>query len=57
MDAMLIQYGFSFRYWNRLEMFCRSLLKQFKEVHIMSGPLFLPEIDQDSGKKYIKYEV
>ena len=46
-----------FSYWNRLEMFCRRLVENFEEVHIISGPLFLPETDHDSGKKYIRYEV
>jgi len=30
-------------YWNRLEIYCRGLVKRFKDVWIISGPLFLPE--------------
>jgi len=30
-------------YWNRLEIFCRDLVKQFRDVRVISGPLFIPE--------------
>ena len=45
------------RYWNRLEMYCRDLSNRFEQVHVITGPLFLPELDQESGKTYVKYEV
>ena len=44
-------------YWNRLEMYCRDLTKRHNEVSITSGPLFLPEKDNESGKRFVKYEV
>jgi len=28
-------------YWNRLEIFCRNLTKQYQDVYIISGPLWL----------------
>lgn len=45
------------RYWNRLEMYCRDLSNRFEQVHVITGPLFSPELDQESGKTYVKYEV
>ena len=38
-------------------MYCRDLTADYDEVSVVSGPLFLPEEDQDSGKRYVKYEV
>lgn len=43
-------------FWNRLECYCRDLTKTFKGVQIFSGPLFLPEADED-GNKFIKYPI
>lgn len=43
-------------FWNRLEMFCRDLARRFEDVHVISGPLFLPRTEDD-GKKYVKYQV
>lgn len=43
-------------FWNRLECYCRDLTKKFKGVQIFSGPLFLPEVNED-GKKFVKYSV
>ena len=45
------------RYWNRLEGYCRELTKRYAEVSIISGPLFLPEKDEKTGKSYVRYEV
>ncbi|XP_074659448.1 nuclease EXOG, mitochondrial-like [Tubulanus polymorphus] len=44
-------------FWNRLEMYCRDLTKNFTDVYVISGPLFLPELDEKTGKKYVRYEV
>ena len=44
-------------YWNRLEWYCRDLTKSYDSVNVISGPLFLPEEDEASGKKIVKYEV
>ena len=45
------------RYWNRLEGYCRELTKRYTEVSVISGPLFLPEKDEKTGKSYVRYEV
>ena len=44
-------------YWNRLEMFCRDLTNVYDEVRVISGPLFLVEEDNTTGKSLVKYEV
>jgi len=49
--------GFNRHYWARLEQFSRSLLSSYQDVYICSGPLYLPSIDPDTGKSYVKYEV
>ncbi|XP_071803364.1 nuclease EXOG, mitochondrial-like [Asterias amurensis] len=43
-------------FWNRLEIYCRDLTKTYKDVWVLSGPLILPNIEED-GKKYVKYQV
>ncbi|XP_037068375.1 nuclease EXOG, mitochondrial-like isoform X2 [Pollicipes pollicipes] len=43
-------------FWNRLEIYCRNLTKTFDDVNVISGPLFLPQKEED-GRKYVKYEV
>ena len=43
-------------YWNRLEIYCRNLAKEYDEVRVISGPLFLPEEKKD-GKRYVQYQV
>ncbi|KAG2381643.1 hypothetical protein C9374_006027 [Naegleria lovaniensis] len=42
-------------YWLRVEMFTRSLAKQFDNVYVVAGPLFVPE--EVNSKKFVKYEV
>jgi len=32
-------------YWNRLEIYCRDLTKLYSDVFIISGPLWLPELE------------
>ena len=44
-------------YWTRLEMFCRDLTNVYDEVRVVSGPLFLVEEDNTTGKSLVKYEV
>ena len=44
-------------YWNRLEIFCRDLTNVYDEVRVVSGPLFLVEEDNTTGKSLVKYEV
>ncbi|KAJ3336904.1 nuclease [Kappamyces sp. JEL0680] len=48
--------GFNRGYWAQLERFCRSLKKEFDQVQIYTGPLFLPKKDA-AGKSYITIEV
>ena len=43
-------------FWNRLEIYCRDLTKTYKDVWVLSGPLILPNVEED-GKKYVKYQV
>ncbi|XP_053265875.1 nuclease EXOG, mitochondrial isoform X1 [Podarcis raffonei] len=43
-------------FWNRLEMYCRELTDRFEDVWIVSGPLTLPQMDDD-GKKRVVYQV
>ncbi|KAL7828831.1 hypothetical protein SRHO_G00324650 [Serrasalmus rhombeus] len=42
--------------WNNLEKYCRSLTKQYQNVFVCSGPLYLPRQELD-GKMYVKYQV
>ncbi|XP_048366234.1 nuclease EXOG, mitochondrial [Sphaerodactylus townsendi] len=43
-------------FWNRMEMYCRELTERFEDVWIVSGPLTLPQSDED-GKKRVIYQV
>lgn len=43
-------------FWNRLEMFCRDLTQKFGDVWIVSGPLHLPQVDEN-GKKTVSYQL
>jgi len=43
--------------WLQLEKIVRRLTKWFDEVYVVTGPLFLPEHDAESGKNFVKYEV
>ncbi|XP_063306889.1 nuclease EXOG, mitochondrial [Pelobates fuscus] len=43
-------------FWNRLEMYCRDLTNRFDDVWIVSGPLVLPQTNED-GKKRVTYQV
>ena len=52
-------------YWNRLEVWCRDLTKKYSDVWVISGPLWLPNIelnkietiDNSGDKKRKKSEV
>eukprot|EP00088_Acartia_fossae_P055333 TRINITY_DN641_c0_g1_i3.p1 TRINITY_DN641_c0_g1~~TRINITY_DN641_c0_g1_i3.p1 ORF type:complete len:441 (-),score=100.24 TRINITY_DN641_c0_g1_i3:69-1391(-) len=35
-------------YWNRLEIYCRELTKQYSDVYVISGPLWLPEMEENA---------
>uniref|UniRef100_A0A6J0SNS6 Nuclease EXOG, mitochondrial isoform X1 n=1 Tax=Pogona vitticeps TaxID=103695 RepID=A0A6J0SNS6_9SAUR len=43
-------------FWNRVEMYCRELTERFEDVWIVSGPLILPQMEED-GKKRVTYQV
>lgn len=43
-------------FWNRLEMYCRDLAKKYSNVYVISGPIMVPETQED-GKKFVKYQV
>ncbi|OAF71216.1 hypothetical protein A3Q56_01001 [Intoshia linei] len=42
-------------YWQRLENYCRCLLKHYEFVWVISGPLFLPK--KENNKQVISYEI
>ncbi|KAK0172674.1 hypothetical protein PV328_005964 [Microctonus aethiopoides] len=48
--------GFNRDSWNRLESHVRKLTRVYTDVHVCTGPLYLPKKEKD-GKKYVKYEV
>ncbi|KAI8987825.1 hypothetical protein BDF20DRAFT_904734 [Mycotypha africana] len=48
--------GFNRDYWAHLEHFCRQLTKQFSDVYVFTGPMYLPHQEAD-GKFYVKYQV
>ncbi|CCB85680.1 endonuclease G, mitochondrial [Parachlamydia acanthamoebae UV-7] len=43
-------------YWVKMEKYVRDLTKSCKSVHVLTGPLFLPQVEEN-GKKYVKYQV
>ncbi len=43
-------------YWKKVENHIRDLVKEYEEVHIFTGPLYLNSKGRD-GKRYVKYEV
>ncbi|MDF2576724.1 MAG: non-specific endonuclease [Chlamydiales bacterium] len=43
-------------YWSKLESYVRGLVSKHKNLYVVTGPLYLPELDKD-GKKYVKYQV
>lgn len=43
-------------YWARLEKHVRDLTKDYQNVYVVTGPLYLPTIEEN-GKRYVKYEV
>lgn len=50
--------GFNRDYWAHLENFCRDLAwDDFESVRIVTGPLFLPKLNKETGKFEVKYEV
>ncbi|OJJ31671.1 hypothetical protein ASPWEDRAFT_699223 [Aspergillus wentii DTO 134E9] len=58
MSNMCPQVGvwFNRHYWAYFEDFCRRLTQRYPSVRVVTGPLYLPEKDED-GKWRVKYEV
>lgn len=42
-------------YWAKLEKHVRDLTKDYKDIFIITGPLYLPI--EENGKRFVKYEV
>ena len=49
--------GFNRHYWSRFEEFCRQLTTVYKDVFVITGPLWLPKQDKSTGKFHVSYEV
>jgi endonuclease G len=43
-------------FWKKLEKQTRDLTKTYSHVHVVTGPLYLPQKARD-GKRYVKYQV
>ncbi|XP_045600934.2 endonuclease G, mitochondrial [Procambarus clarkii] len=48
--------GFNRDKWNELEKYCRKKARQYENVYLCTGPLYLPR-REDDGKLYVKYQV
>jgi len=48
--------GFNRDKWEHLERYVRKLTKQFRNVYVCTGPLYLPHMETD-GKMYVTYQV
>jgi len=44
------------KYWVKLEKYVRDMTKSYAKVCVITGPLFIPELNED-GKKYVRYQV
>jgi endonuclease G len=44
------------KYWLKLERHVREMTKSHAKVYVITGPLFIPEMDKE-GKKYVRYQV
>jgi endonuclease G len=43
-------------YWAKLEKHVRDLTKEYQNVYVVTGPLYLP-LQEADGKRYVKYQV
>lgn len=48
--------AFNRGYWNKLEKHVRDLTKEYQNVYVVSGSLYLPTIEEN-GRRFVKYEV
>ena len=46
--------GFNRDKWEHLERYVRGLTKVYKNVYVCIGPLYLPRMDSQDGKIYVK---
>ncbi|OMH83244.1 Mitochondrial nuclease [Zancudomyces culisetae] len=49
--------GFNRHYWAFFESFVRDLTKSYDDVYVVTGPLYLPKLDPETKKWYVKYQV
>ncbi|CEG47428.1 mitochondrial nuclease [Plasmopara halstedii] len=49
--------GFNRGYWSRLEGFMRHLAGQYNAIYVITGPLFLPKRNKQSGEFAVSYPV
>jgi nuclease EXOG len=42
-------------FWNRFESFGRNLTKKFNDVRIISGPLWIPILEEDQAEQINKF--
>jgi endonuclease G len=45
------------KYWVKLERHVREMTKTYAKVYVITGPLFIPEMDKEDGNKYVRYQV
>ncbi|GFY73134.1 endonuclease G, mitochondrial [Trichonephila inaurata madagascariensis] len=48
--------GFNRSAWNKLERHVRKMVENYKNVYVVTGPLYMPRLQPD-GKKYVIYQV
>lgn len=48
--------GFNRDAWEHLEKYSRHLVKSYKNVYVVTGPLFLPKVELDN-QLYVKYKL
>lgn len=48
--------GFNRDYWSRFEGFIRTLTLQYAQLHVVTGPLYLPQVQSD-GRHMVQYPV
>lgn len=55
--APQVGFGFNRHKWNELEKYTRKKVFETGQVWVCTGPLYLPQRDPSTGKKFISYEV
>lgn len=48
--------AFNRGYWSKLEKYVRNLTKDYQNIFVISGPLYLANVEEN-GRRYVKYEV